>query len=732
MVDGSGAAIGGARVEVLYQDAARWRVRISAPGFQPAEAEGAAADVAPVRVVLAVAAVNEAITVMADPPEQAAFDAAEPQTAVTRDIINLRNNRRAGDIIQRLPGVYMSGPPGANQDVRMRGLDKEYSRTQVDGLQLPDGGEKREMRLSRLPSAMIESVSIIRNPTAEYESDGFAGRVEVKSRPAPAQTYLETRGGYGWRGVRENGIGNGSAAFGARPREWFGFFANFDQLSQTTAIGRGRQFTLKPDEAESESHEVRSPNFSGDAAFFTRAGEFHVKPLLLQQTERKRKDRLVEGASRDIEAESASMATRGFSASHRSGRLGGLVWDTTGAFHRMREEKDKTRDAFKLQSGQFLFDKASPETEAKLEDVWQLQSSGSLPFRARFAHDLKTGVLFRGRDRFRDKTRLEIAKNGAVQDITQPQDVYSLGENYAAFFIQDRIRLRENLSFTPGVRAEHVRLHTLASSGEGAQARFLDVNPSAHLTWTLKRKFNLRAAASRGLARPKFDDLAPYERETSKEIITGNPGLQPARAWSFDAGGEYLGRRLFLGANFFHKRIRGVIEQVNTGALREGRTVLQVMNVGDGWTRGVELEQRFDLPGVRGLRLWLNQTALASALTDFNRNVRPFKDQPRLILNGGFDYYREGSGTGMSMSFNRVGARDELKLDGTWKSKRPDGTLDLAFQQRLRGNLSFYVEADNLTNARRLEREAFADGGFSFRDERYGRGVVAGLSWRLR
>jgi ABC transporter len=48
-----------------------------------------------------------------------------PQSGVQRSEFENRNNRRLGDIIERLPGVTVDGPPGENKDVRLRGLDKD-------------------------------------------------------------------------------------------------------------------------------------------------------------------------------------------------------------------------------------------------------------------------------------------------------------------------------------------------------------------------------------------------------------------------------------------------------------------------------------------------------------------------------------------------------------------------------------------------------------------------------
>lgn len=70
-----------------------------------------------------------------------------PNTGVNREQIDNRANRRVGEILKRMPGVYMGGAPGENNDVRLRGLDKEFTRIQLDDMTLPDGGEKRELQV---------------------------------------------------------------------------------------------------------------------------------------------------------------------------------------------------------------------------------------------------------------------------------------------------------------------------------------------------------------------------------------------------------------------------------------------------------------------------------------------------------------------------------------------------------------------------------------------------------
>ncbi|MCZ7627333.1 MAG: TonB-dependent receptor [Candidatus Methylomirabilis sp.] len=196
-----------------------------------------------------------------------------------------------------------------------------------------------------------------------------------------------------------------------------------------------------------------------------------------------------------------------------------------------------------------------------------------------------------------------------------------------------------------------------------------DTNPSVHLLYRFRDDLSLRAAVSRAVNRPKFDELSPFEQDDGKKITVGNPNLDPAKSWNFDAGGEFATARLFLGVNLFYKRISDVIEEVDTGIDKEGKDVFRVQNVGDGWTRGAEIEQRLDLSVtgldvLGGFMLWANQTFLESAVRDKSGRKRRFKDQPRVIANAGMDYTLASLGTTASIAWNHIGRRKEFKPEG--------------------------------------------------------------------
>lgn len=130
-------------------------------------------------------------------PETARQGLQFPTAGISREQFEKLPNQRLGDVLQRLPGVTMGGAPGERKDVRLRGMDKEFTRMQFDGVQLPDGGEKREFQVFRFPSFLVDDVTVIRNPTAEYEADGIAGRISVGIRDIPVERQIDVEVGAG-------------------------------------------------------------------------------------------------------------------------------------------------------------------------------------------------------------------------------------------------------------------------------------------------------------------------------------------------------------------------------------------------------------------------------------------------------------------------------------------------------------------------------------------------------
>jgi outer membrane receptor protein involved in Fe transport len=758
VVDASGGAIGGARVQLgndsrrsLWTDAeGRFRfvqgeavsltLSVEAAGFEPVAQEIRAGS--ETRIVLAPAKLAVSVTVNAGTLDQLRLDEPVPQTSIGREDIASRNNRRLSDVVARMPGVYMSGPPGGDKDVRLRGLDKEFTRTQVDGVMIPDAGEKRELQLNRLPSFVVEKVTIVRNPSAEYESDGAAGRVDVETRPIPAGFRMDGRLGAGFREQPSRRLYNGQIAVGYR-RNKLGFFGAFDHLSDPLYVVKDRRNSNGTAEIENERQLQATPNFMGDIGLFTeRWGEFHLKPVLMRfatDVSKRRENFAASGAATALntEAENKIALTQGLSLTHRTATSRGWLWSSQAALYVTDEDKmDKRRQSYRLVGGAFSPDKLGLEPEFKEDRTWNFQSAVAIPWRLGFSNEFKMGASVRLRDRFRDKFRYEIDSAGTRRELIDPKDRYWIDENYQGYFAQNRIRVGERLSFLPGLRYEQVDLFARTPLTAAPKRRFTDWNPSASVLYRIRNAWTVRAAVSRGLNRPKFDELSPFENEGTATILIGNPGLDPSRLWSYDVGTEFAARKATVAVNAFRKTIRGVIEQVDTGERRFGKNVLQVLNVGNGWISGFEFEQRLRMPSgapnwLRTFSFWANQTWLDSNLKDFLGNERRFKEQPYWLSNNGLDYVEERTGTSVSMMANFVSARDELKLNMDTNRIGASASWDTAIYQRLRGRYRLFFEGNNLTNRQRLFDENFVNGTSIRRLEGYGRTMMIGLQFSL-
>jgi outer membrane receptor protein involved in Fe transport len=678
----------------------------------------------------------------------------ESFTGVTREEFGRRANRRAGDIVARLPGVFMGGPPGENKDARLRGLDKEFARTQVDGLSLPDGGEKRELQLNRVPADLIQEVRVLRNPSPEFESDGLAGRLDFRFRSIPEQKLTgEMRLGSGRRDGTDGDRWLGSVVAGGRVTEHLGVLGSFFLLEDPTykaktedefaATGAARKRT-----AEHEAKPTTSRDFFADLAWRYGDGEIHLKPLRLSTLEEKVKTRTTldlgkpaaADESRELERERKDKVGEGLSLLQVH-RFDGdrRTLDSRLSWQRVTEGKDaKTVESFTEKDSVLGLAKRTVENEDKEDRTVSFDTKYAFTAGGD-AHFLKLGAAYRARDRHRLKTRTEASAPAFVAvDRTGPKDNYLLAENYVALFVQDTWKAAETLTVLGGARVERVDFAARTPTAAEVERRFTDFNPSTQLLWRPRADTAVKFSVSRALNRPKFDELSPYEQNDGKRIVRGNPALAPARAWKHDLGVEFGREQAFLAVHVFQQEITGLIESVETGALGgPGGTlpVVQVSNVGDGRVRGVELEQRVGfgwsgLAALRRLTLWSNQAWLDSELKETaTGRTRRFSGQPRFLANLGLDY--EVGRFYATISARHVGRRPGDDASADVKEQAAEWPVDAALHVRLTAALSLFVEGNNLTDERKVETTFKTDGSRLTKTEATGRAWFAGARYQF-
>lgn len=202
-----------------------------------------------------------------------------------------------------------------------------------------------------------------------------------------------------------------------------------------------------------------------------------------------------------------------------------------------------------------------------------------------------------------------VANPGNAGDSLQKD--YDLTEDVTAGYLMARYAL-PGARLTGGLRYEATDLSTGSYMLRNKGYRFVrngqhyhDWLPSAQLDWEVSDRLRVRAAYSRTIGRPNYDDLAAREAVTvnttstegSRVTITGgNPGLKPRRSSNYDLSIEYYPTREILFAlGGFIKRISDEIITVRNRADEpfdgemQSVTRIRPINAGNAVVKGVEL-----------------------------------------------------------------------------------------------------------------------------------------------
>jgi len=290
----------------------------------------------------------------------------------------------------------------------------------------------------------------------------------------------------------------------------------------------------------------------------------------------------------------------------------------------------------------------------------------------------------------------------------------------------------DRLTILGGLRFERTRLETgsaaLVGSAYvyGAQtSQYDDWLPSLQANYDLTDRLKLRAAASRTIGRPDYDDLAARETVSVNTdgdftIRGGNPNLKPRRSDNLDLSLEYYGGRdVMMSVGAFQKRIadeiltlRTTADEMYNGAL-ESVTRIRPVNAGDFQVRGLELNLvvgRMDfLPGaLAGLGASANLTLLDAVppsvtMGDFTERRLPSLFESSDVIGNVKLFYNFGPLT-LQGAWNHVGdmlysvSNSDPTQDRIVKA---NDRFDAQARYRITPNLTVVAQAKNLTNTRR-------------------------------
>lgn len=128
---------------------------------------------------------------------------------MSQQSIQLSPDVNVAAVLQRVSGVALEqSTSGEASYAILRGMDKRYNYTLVNGVKIPSPDDKnRYIPLNIFPSDLMDRIVVSKSLTADMEGDAAGGVVDMVMKDAPSRFELQANGAVGmsdyfWNGNR--------------------------------------------------------------------------------------------------------------------------------------------------------------------------------------------------------------------------------------------------------------------------------------------------------------------------------------------------------------------------------------------------------------------------------------------------------------------------------------------------------------------------------------------------
>jgi len=291
--------------------------------------------------------------------------------------------------------------------------------------------------------------------------------------------------------------------------------------------------------------------------------------------------------------------------------------------------------------------------------------------------------------------------------LQNPQDKYYGISALSAGYVMFDNKIADNWRLIWGTRVENFE-QLLKSNQQGTEkaqvilTKKVDFLPSANITFNTG-KSNIRAAASRTVARPEFREIAPFAFFDFEVIAStaGQPNLKRSSILNADLRYEWYPKAgEVISAGVFFKDFTDPIELRLNSASVATRRQYEFQNAASATLYGGEVEFRKSLSFFAPSKSWLEKlyftgnvsviySEVLLANVDASGNTlapteRPLQGQSPYLINAGFQYDSK-AGSGISLLYNRIGQRLALVGNADFGDiyERPRHLLDFQFSQKI-------------------------------------------------
>ncbi len=642
---------------------------------------------------------------------------------VGKDLANAGGT--ASDILMNIPSVQVD-PEGG---VRLRGSSNV--RILIDGK--PSGlvSFKGGSGLQQLQASMIERVEVITNPSARYEAEGMAGIINIVLRKERNQ---------GFNGSFEVITGapanfGGAANLNYRHRK-VNFFINYG-IAYRVQPGVGRLYqevygadTTYLRQKNEGTITGFNNNIRGGIDFYFTETSILTGSYLFRRSDANRITDIEYKNYRFNPSNLDSIETRRQDEDEDEPNSEySLIYKKTFA------EKDhelvaevKFLDNWESSYQIFRHHYYSPERvedasrgtfERSINDEYEKQLLVQVDYAKPFGKGGKfeTGLRSSSRDMVNDFVVERRNETGEFIPLAGLDNVFLYDENiHAAYGILARKGIK--FSYQAGLRAEWTDVKTtLEETNEVNPREYVNLFPSAHLTYNLVRQNAVQASYSRRVRRPFYNDLSPFMTfSDSRNYFSGNPDLDPEFSNVFEVGHiKYFEKGSFTSA-VYHRSTRGKIERIRT-VNEEGSSTTLPENLRSEEATGAEFTSEFAIfPWWKfdmNVNFFYADIDGTNILASYNNTTYSWfaRQTSRFMLAGGLDIQLRGNyeapqktAQGKRLALYYVDfslSKDVFKGNGTVNFN----VLDVFQTRRMRSITegdNFYTEGNSLFRKRQI------------------------------
>jgi outer membrane receptor protein involved in Fe transport len=439
--------------------------------------------------------------------------------------------------------------------------------------------------LQLIQASNIKDIEIITNPSAKYDAEGTSGIINVilkKNKLEGVSTLVNVNGGNSGNGSEYLNYGGDFLTSINKGKFKFNIGGQYVNRNRFRDITQTRITTIGTEESRIESyglHRFFGKNFGGNFAMEYAPDKSNVLSVGLDARKRQW------NAAANYFFDEYTNDSLGNSYENREQTLRDffVLSGSLGYQHYFKENKDhyfSMTSTYNLYDGnedaltefyslEGVFQGGNQNTEIGPSNAIRVSLDYQYPFKK---NEMKLQVGARGDFGFsgddQDSYEYRFDDAAYVRLDSFSTDVAYAQNVYAGYGILNG-KVKEKFGYQFGIRAEYTdRFIELTNSDLNTNIERLDWFPSAHFSYQIDKKNQLKASASRRINRPRSWHLEPFIAwEDPYTVRQGNPDLLPEYIQSYELGyikelkkGSFSSELYFRNTNNIRERIQEVYD----------------------------------------------------------------------------------------------------------------------------------------------------------------------------